>query len=221
MNNDDWYRGDSWDKEAQELFEQNLKKSRGSFNKAQYLRIKGSSLLKSKDKQKQEAGCYLLNRVVYEYPNEISNVMFAYEQLGDYFSFKNQSSEAEQYYRKSIAFYKEHGRSGSSGIGDIKLAEIITRTNQLDKFTEMYHLLTEDFEKTGGSLILNDDIFRYYSVLAKLCDGLGKNKLAKQYAEKALELSKVQKPQLDKYPQLGMIKTDTNELDSLKEIVSK
>src|SRR5881394_3748962 len=133
----EWYLGDDWDNETQMMFEQKLKRSRGSYNKAQYLRIKGSSLINSNDPQKRMAGSGLLSRVIREFSTETSNVIFAYEQLGDYYCNEEKYKEAEFNYRQSVSFYKENGRSGTSGIGDIKLAEIILKTKQFDKFSEM------------------------------------------------------------------------------------
>jgi hypothetical protein len=44
MTNQEWFRGPEWDKETQDLFENKLKKSRGSYNKSQYILIKGGYL---------------------------------------------------------------------------------------------------------------------------------------------------------------------------------
>jgi tetratricopeptide (TPR) repeat protein len=218
MNNKEWFRGAEWDKETQDLFEKKLKMSRDSYNKAQYIRIKASYLLSSKDPFKESEGCRLMERLINEYPNEISHVMFAYEQLGDFYFNGKKYDEAEFNYRQCVSFYRENGRSGTSGIGDIKLAETIVTTKQPDKYPEMYHLLSDEFKKNDGSLTLNDDIFRYYSVLAKLSDGLGKKEEAKQYAEKSLQLSTNKEPQLDTYPQLGVIKVSDEDLASLRNI---
>ena len=215
----EWYLGDNWDKETQQMFEQKLKKSRGNYNKAQYLRIKGSSLLKSKHSQERNAGVELLGRVINEYPNEISNVMFAYEQLGDYFFFKEEYANAEFNYRRSISYYKQHGRSGSSGLGDIKLAETIFKASKSDKFLEVYNLLTDDFEKTGGELLLNDDIFRYYSVLAKISNSLCNKNEAKRYAQRAMQVSSIKEPQINSYPQVGIPKVSNEEINILNNIL--
>ena len=107
MNKDNWYRGDHWDPDTQDQFERKLKKSKNSYNKAEYLRIKGSSLLSSYDDIKQEVGCKLLNRVIEEYPNETSSVLFALEQLGDYYTSKSNYLEAESNYRQCILYYKK------------------------------------------------------------------------------------------------------------------
>lgn len=221
MNNDSWYREENWDEKSKEEFEQRLKRSRGSYNKAQYLRIKGSILIKSSKPEKQEAGVELLTRLIQDYQNEASQIIFAYELLGDYYADREDYTIAELNYRQIIRLFKESGRSGSSGIGDIKLAEIIIKTDQIEKFDEMFHILTDNFEKTSGLLLLNEDIFRYYSALAKLCDKLGKINLSKESAKKALEISEIKEAQFSQHPQLGVVQSDISELDKLRKILIK
>jgi tetratricopeptide (TPR) repeat protein len=123
MSNKEWYRGDEWDNETQDLFEKKLKRSRGSYNKSQYIRIKATYLLKSVDLIKQFEGCTLMERIINDYPEESSSVIFACEKLGDYYLSVEKFEKAEAYYRSCISLYKKNGRSGSSGIVDIKLAE--------------------------------------------------------------------------------------------------
>ncbi|HEX2605784.1 MAG TPA: hypothetical protein VHK91_00330 [Flavisolibacter sp.] len=214
----EWYLRDDWDPDVEKEFEEKLKRSRGNYNKAQYLRIKGSRLIKSNDLNIQIVGCELLKRVAKDYPNEYSNVMFAFEQLGDYYFGNKDYTNAEEYYRKSITFYKDHGRSGSSGFGDIKLVETLVEGKKVESFQEGYTLLTKEFKETDGSLILNDEIFRYYTVLAKICKFLNKYEEAKSYAELALQKTIIGTPQLDKYPNLGLVKASEADLDILKEI---
>jgi hypothetical protein len=220
MAEEEWFRGNDWDKETQEFFESKLKKSRGSYNKSQYTMIKAGYLLDSHDKYKESEGCKLLERLIKEYPNEISNVMYAFEQLGDYFFKKDELIKAEFNYRQSISYYKSHGRSGTSGIGDIKLAEVVLNSNQANKFEEAYRLLTDEFKKTHGELTFNDEKYRYMKALALLSIKLNKVKEAKEYAKMALELSNIKEPQLDKYPKVGIIRTKEEEIESLKHIVN-
>lgn len=217
MSNDEWYRGDNWDNETETSFEARLRKARGAFNKAQYLQIKASYLLSSKDSEKNKVGHDLLIRLIKEYPKEDFSVKYAYELLGDYFARVGDFVNAETNYRKCIEYYKV-SRSGSSGIADIKLAEIVVEAKLYEKLEEQYQLLTKGFEDTGGSLEFNDEIFRYHSVMAKICYLLKKPE-AIVYAQKALDVSKEQKPQLDQYKELGIIKTDDAELAMLKAIV--
>jgi tetratricopeptide (TPR) repeat protein len=221
MNSQEWFRGPEWDKETQELFEDKLKKSRGSYNKSQYILIKGGYLLRSKDIFRESEGCRLMERLINEYPNEVSHVMSAYEQLGDYYFSKGENEKAESNYRRSISFYKNNGRSGTSGIGDIKLAETVFNAGKSNYYQELYYLLTEKFKQTGGQLMLNDEIFRYYSVLAKISSALEKKEEAKEYARKALSFAENKDPQLDNYPQFNIVNLSDEELNKLTDILNK
>lgn len=221
MNQNEWYTGPNWDKETQELFEKKLKKSRGSYNKSQYLLIKGGCLLRSNNSYKESAGINLIERLFKDFPSEISNVMFGYEQLGDYYFSKGEYEKAEANYRQSIAFYKNSGRSGSSGIGDIKLAETVLIAGKSDTLLEIYYLLRDDFVRTGGKLIINDDIFRYYSVLAKVSNKIGKKQEANEYAKKALKLSTDKEPQLQSHSNLGIARISNEDINSLNKILKE
>jgi|GEM_PF-784181 len=219
--NEDWFRGDNWDEKTQEFFEQKLKRARGSYSKSQYLKIKANYLLTSSNLNKQLEGYKLMERVISDYPTEISFVMFAFERLGDYNLLVNQFDKAETYYRECVSLYKKKGRSGTSGIADVKLAEVIFDTVQSKKYTEMYVLLIDDFANTGGSLILFEDKFRYNLILAKISDSLMKNIESKKYAEKALKLSDLKTSQFQKYPDLGIVKTNNRDLNILNNILEK
>ena len=60
---DDWYRTEDWGKADQELFELKLNKSRGSYNKAQYMRIKATYMSHSTNPAVRKAARELLNIV--------------------------------------------------------------------------------------------------------------------------------------------------------------
>lgn len=219
--NEDWFRGDNWDEKNQELFEQKLKQARGSYSKSQYLKIKANVLLTSSDSSKQLEGYKLMERVISDYPTEISFVMFAFERLGDYNLIVNQYDKAETYYRECVSLYKKNGRNGTSGIADVKLAEVIFDTGQSEKYTDMYLLLSEDFANYGGTLILYEDKFRYNLILAKISDSLKKSIESKKYAEKALKLSELKTSQFEKYPELGIVNPNDSSLKTLHKILEK
>ena len=52
MASGDWYRNNDWNDTIETEFEARLKRSRGAFNKAQYLRIQASYLLDNSAKKK-------------------------------------------------------------------------------------------------------------------------------------------------------------------------
>jgi len=221
MGQEDWYRNTTWDKETSELFEAKLRRSRGAYHKAQYLRIQASYLLGSEDKELQTVGLELMERLIKDFPSEDFSTVFGKEQLGDYFFVNGDYENAEDYYRQVVDHYKRSNRGGTSGVADVKLVETILESDQRDKFDAAYKLLTLEFEKTGGSLSLNDDRFFYARVLADLCDKQGKSDEARQYANKALEIARITEPQFDRHKTVGLVRTKTEMLDKLMSIASR
>ncbi|MBS1509064.1 MAG: hypothetical protein JSS79_20670 [Bacteroidetes bacterium] len=218
MGQVEWYRNTTWDKDTSELFETKLKRARGPFNKAQYLRIQASYLLDSANSEFQNVGLQLMRRLIEEFPTEDFSTIFGKEQLGDYFYKTGQFEEAEHFYRQVTDHYKRKSRSGTSGVADVKLAETILELDKRDKFEEAYKLLTVDFEATGGSLSLNDDRFFYTRVAAELCDQLDKKEEAKRLAGLALEIAKITEPQFTRHKTVGLVRTTNDILDRLRKI---
>ena len=218
MGQDDWFRNKTWNKETSELFEAKLKRSKGAYHKAQYLRIQASYLLNSTTEELQNVGLQLMERLIKDFPTDDFSTVFGKEQLGDYFFRKGDFEKAESHYKQVTDYYCRKNRSGTSGMADVKLVETILELNQRDKFGGAYKLLTADFEKTGGSLSLNDDRFFYSRVIAELCDRLGKTSEAKLYADKALEISKITEPQFSRHKTVGLVRTTKDMLDSLAKI---
>ncbi|MDC6364022.1 MULTISPECIES: tetratricopeptide repeat protein [Flavobacteriaceae] len=215
----DWYDNQDWDEDMKMAFEEKLKRSRGSFNKAQYLRIKGSNLINSEDNSKQKAGINLLERVTEEYSTELFHSYFAHEQLGDYYFQKKEYQKAIQHYQEVVNYY-QNSRNGTSGIADIKFAEAIVNLNKRDRFLEAVRLLTDDFIKTGGSLDFKDDIFRYHFVLARLYEGISEISIAKEHAKRAYDVYQSKEVQFPKHPKLGMITVSEDEYNNLVRLVN-
>lgn len=216
MGQDDWYRNTSWGKEASDLFELKLGRSRGTFHKAQYLRIQAGYLLDSTDFQ--DVGVRLMERLIHNFPDEEVSTTFGKEQLGDFYLKGGNFERAKGYYQEVTNRYKALNRNGTSGVADIKLVDTLLRLDERNAYGEAYKLLTVDFEKTEGSLLLNSDRFLYARVFAELCDKLGKKEEARQFADKALEIARIMEPQFPRHKTVGLVRTDKETLDRLAEI---
>lgn len=217
MSTEDWYRNTSWNKEIEEAFENRLKRSRGDFHKAQYLRIQASHLLHSSNAKIQEKGIELMKRVISSYPNENDSV-FANEQLGDFYFSKSDFESAEKYFEIVIEYYSQtKSRSGTSSLADLKLCEIILLTNQKEKFEKAYNFFN-NFEKLGGRLLLNSDKFYYGNVRASLCYEMKKYEEASAFAKQALEITKITEPQFSKHKTVGLVNTTEKQIEKLKMI---
>jgi len=217
MATEDWYRNTNWDNEIQTEFESRLKRSRGDFHKAQYLRIQASCLLASPETKTQNVGLRLMQRVIKDFPTEELSIIYAHEQLGDYFLRNKDFEMADEHFRIVTDHYRnKRSRSGTTWLADLKLAETILARNNPDRFEEAYNLC-KDFPKS--ELRFNNEIFYYAYLFANVCSKTNKKQEAKQYANWALELSKITKPQLNRHKTVGLVKATDKQLQILKEII--
>ena len=218
MANDDWYRNKNWDNELEANFEARLKRSRGAFTKAQYLRIQASYLLDSLDKKIQLAGVNLMERLFKDYPTEEFSVIFGQEQLGDFYFEKNKYEEAEHFFRVVTHYYQDKKtRGGTSALADLKLAETILRSNQTDKFNEAYQFV---IDYPISELTFNDSKFYYAELRTQLCDAMNKKAEAKEFAKTAIELSKITKPQFTRHKTVGLVKVSDRQMRTLEQILA-
>lgn len=170
-------------------FEARLKRSRGSFNKAQYLRIQASYLLDNSEEYVQLKGIELMERLITDYPTEEFSIIFGQEQLGDHYLKFGDFEKAEMYFRiVTNRYYEKCTRSGTSAIADLKLVEIILTTKQKGKFDEAYQICN-DFPVS--ELIFNDNKFYYARLTAEIYDKKNHKVKAKEYAKTAINISVV------------------------------
>ena len=219
MAAEDWYRNKNWNNEIETEFESQLKRSRGAFNKAQYLRIQASYLLASPDSKIQRVGLRLMQRLIKDFPNEELSTTFGHEQLGDYFLKNNDFRMAEKHFRVVTDLYRnKNSRSGTTTMADLKLAETILSENNPDKINEAYNLC-KDFPTS--ELSFNNEIFYYADLFARVCDKINRKDEAKHYAKRAIEISKITEPQLSRHKTIGLVKATDEQLRILEEILDK
>lgn len=216
MAADDWYRNKTWDSIIETNFENRLKRSRGAYHKAQYLRIQASYLLDSSDMKVQLTGVRLMGRLVSDFPTEEFSVIFGQEQLGDYYLKIGDLVKAEKHFRIVTEYYEVNkSRSNTSAKADLKLAETILKGNSTDKLGEAYRLCKQ-YPVT--ELIFNDDRFYYAELVAHICDKLNKREEAREFAMKAIEISKIARPQFYRHKTVGLVKTSSQQLRTLEQI---
>lgn len=212
----EWYRNETWNKEIEQSFEMRLKRSRTNSRKAQYLKIQAGHLLDSKKSRFKKKGVELLERLIDSYPEEEFDTMRAHELLGDFYLSKKSFQKAEKYFRIVTEYYYENTRSGTTGLADIKLCEVIVLTNQKDKFEEAYQIGTEKFDKS--MLLMNNAKFYYTYIMANLCYVMEKRDEAYEFADMALELSEITEPQFKRHKTVGLVKATKKQLKKLKKI---
>jgi len=216
---DDWFRSENWKKEDQELFESKLSKARGSFNKAQYLRIKASYMSRSKKPEIREAAREVFKRVINEYPTEIAEVKQSYEQLGESYQFEGKYDEAEKMYRMTIKIHNKNADYQNFNIySEFFLAELLVLSNDKEKNKEA-EIIFNELIKRKHYFMFNDQIFRYYSSRARLSKKLGKADEAAIFAAHAIKTANNgQQPQLPRHPTVGLVNVSDNTLRELMEL---
>jgi len=215
----EWYRNTDWNKEIEDLFELKLKRARGGYSKAQYLRIQASYLLHNLEHG--QIGENLLLRLFRDFPEETFSVIFGHEQLGDYYFKTGQYDKAESEYKIVIDHYHIKTRSGTTGLADVKLADLILTTEQKDKYNYAYKLITEDFTKSSGDLGMNDSKYFYSLTRSRLAWRLGFKSDSKDFAKLALDLSKITEPQFPRHKNVGLVKAKNEDIKELEKIIKE
>ena len=123
---DGWYKNKTWNGSIDKAFEAGLKRERGNNNKANCLQIQGCLLLLNTQKNIQEVGTVLLNRIFEDFEQEHISVLMAKECLGDYYLQQQQYYQAAAHYNwVHTETGKQLSAGGTSGLVPIKLADAL------------------------------------------------------------------------------------------------
>lgn len=218
MATDEWFRNTTWDSDIEADFEVRLKRSRGAYHKAQYLRIQASYLLGSSDNDIQQVGVRLMDRLIKDYPTEEFNTTFGHEQFGDYYFKSGDFDKAAKHFRLVTENYiAKNTRGGTSAIADLKLAETILTANWTDKFDEAYNIC-KNFPL--DKLTFNSEKYYYAVLTAQVCDRLNKKDEAKDFALTAIEISKITEPQFNRHKTVGLVRATDKQLLTLEQIAN-
>ena len=216
---DDWYRNKTWDSNIETDFEARLKRSRGGYSKAQYLRIQASYLLDSSVLTTQLVGLQLMERLINDFPAEEFSTIFGHEQLGDYYLRNREFDRAEKHFRIVVEHYEnKNSRGGTSAKADLKLAETFLEANKTDKYEEAYRICKK---YPISELIFNNDKFYFAELVAHICDKLNKLDEAKEFARTAIEISKITEPQFYRHKTIGLVKATERQLRTLEQIANE
>jgi hypothetical protein len=213
----DWFRSSTWNDEIAAEFERRLGRAR-STSRAQYIRIQGSHLIAQHDPEVRAVGRGLLSRVIAEYgADDDMHAKFAVEQLAGSLAEEGRLDEAEAMYRRvrEIIARSRIGKSGTSGLAGLALAELLILKADPASLTEANELLDQDGPEIEqqGALFRNIAI-RYLIARARVARALGDSSAA-TYAARALEIVDETTPSLPRHPDLGRLHATDAERDEL------
>src|SRR5260370_31304089 len=121
-----WDRSPDYSLAAMADFDKRLSKARPN-DRVQHLRVKVVILSELCHPDADFAAIELLSRVINEHAEVWYEVNFAHEKLGSLLERMGRYADAEREYRWVVKSY-EKSRSGTSGVCDLALAELIIRT---------------------------------------------------------------------------------------------
>jgi tetratricopeptide (TPR) repeat protein len=195
----DWYRRETWTEKDQQEFFERLGRSRTTYNKAQYLRIQAYHL---KDKY-PEVSNQLLDKLIEEYP-EKHELASAYLQKAMLMIGFGRNDEAIDYFQKSIQQEREY--QGVKTTAYLEYGKFVAVNNLKYYFEEILGLI----EEFGGMELFPSQIYAILGIRAIIYNQQGHKKIAKQFAEKALECSCLKHSGLPRHPNAGLVEVDKN-----------
>lgn len=145
------------------------------------------SLLDSHEPGRRADGRDLLRRLIADHPGEVLDLGWAHALLGDACERDHLDDEAERHYRRCAEL--ERDPNGPYSGCDLRLAELILRTELQELFDEADELLDELEHSERLRLTGAGHRYRLAVARARLCSRLGREDEAACYAVAALRLS--------------------------------
>lgn len=183
-----------------------------------YLQIKGITLQESADPTIRAAGRRLLERQLAEYPNDFHSP-YTHELLGNFLRSEGDSAQAEFHYRECMRTAPPN-RSGTSGLFDLSLAEMLLDGNDSMRNQEISELLDSAHEEIAGRPWDYSTLYKFQKACAQLAHRQGDEQAARDHAQEAIRLSEITDPPLARHPTIGLVQASAEDLESLRAIVN-
>ena len=215
---DSFYKNKTWSAKTDSYFEEQLRRTRSTVSKAEYLQIQGCILLESAEPKFQEVGLVLLQRLLDDYPNEYVSIITAQEKLGDYFFKKLDFQAAAEKFKIVTDFCnKQHSRAGTSTTADLKWAASLLAIHTPEALIEASAIITAfpvPLCKT------EQHIFNYNRLAAFIHAAMNQPATAAQYAKAALAAAEKIKLAAVNNPKNEAVKANEIFMNRLVEIAN-
>ena len=196
-----WYRGASWTQSDQEAFWARLRRSRGAWHRAQYLRIQAFHL--------EEAGILepavvLLEHALSEEPEGFESGEI-HHQLATCREKQGRISEAVEHLRRALNI-AARGPSRASGVW-LTFGRVAVEHGRHELYEE-FLALVDKADRAGElntALMFPADRYRFAGILAVINAHLGNKSEARHLADTALQAANETTSGLRYHPQLGVV----------------
>lgn len=205
MGREDWYRNETWTPEVQAAFRARFERRRGSFHKAQYLRIQAYYLAKT---GLHQVAVDLLDELFQKYPDD-SQIASARSQRAECLLALGRIAEVADEYRLSLQAERDNPTFKTGAW--LNFACLVTFHGMSNLYNEASAVLDEF--TASRSLIFPAEKFQYAVARAILAEAKGDQDVAAAFAKSALENAAAEHSGFRYHPQLGLV----NDLDKRLE----
>ncbi|TGK07691.1 hypothetical protein EHO59_06210 [Leptospira semungkisensis] len=210
--NDDWFRGPVWDEQTRLEFFQRLARSRGSFHKAQYARIKAHGLFESGDPERINESLKLLKTVEAEWP-EPSEMAMCYLQMAQCHAALGQQEAAIESFEQCISAQRFYPNLQTRVLLDFP--EYIAVNRLVNLYSRALELLSE-WEKQGAATVFPADKFTALASRAIFANDTKNLEQAIDLANQALSVSEVQHSGFRYHSRLGLVESEDPLLSAIQ-----
>lgn len=198
MGKHDWYRNTTWTEDIKDAFFSRLKRSKTTFNKAQYLRIQALYLQQTGKKENILGALKLLDILFSDCPEPLG-LASAHLQRAQCFEWLGDYDSALNAYRESIK--AERTSRGIRVLAGLNFAWFVVRRG----LTQHYDEALSSVEMNEPDFIFPYQQFMFFSVFAIIGDHYGKKENAKRFARNALDaMGKTESP-LRYHKKVGLV----------------
>ncbi|ELP32924.1 tubulin-specific chaperone D, partial [Rhodopirellula baltica] len=207
MSNDDWYRRTTWTEADSTAFQARLKRSRGTYHKAQYLRIQAHYLANAKLAQD---AVELLDQLFADFPDP-SQLAQAHLQYAECMLASDRIDDAITSYR--LAFDAEQAYPNSRSQLWLDFPWLIVTRCLTDLFPEIDAYL----DWGDRAITFPVEEFRLNTILAFVADESGNAESARSHARTALTAAAKEHSGFVRHPTVGLVSNpDMTVLDRLQ-----
>ena len=192
---DNWFRRKTWSQQDEAEFFARLKRSRGQFHKAQYLRIQATYL----EDDYPKIALQLLDMVIDEYP-EPFELAQTYLQKAHCLIALRKSEEAVPWFRKVLEHEEAYTSAKTQGYLDFP--SFILANERIDLYSEADQILRRHADR----LLFPVDHYRWNSALAIIRENNGDLTAASGFASQALEAAGQERSGFRYHPKVGLVK---------------
>lgn len=195
MGRDDWYRRTSWTEADRSEFHQRLKRSRGSYHKAQYVRIQASYLA---DAGHIDPAIELLDQLFAEFPHE-SQLAQAHLQKARCFLQQSRIDEAIDEFRATLEAEKQYPNCRTQVWLEFPWF-VVTRA-----MSDLYAEALEFLKWGDYRALFPVDEYRLATIQAFMGEENGQSDLARDFAKTALTAAAKERSGFRYHAKLGLV----------------